>query len=233
MLALGLFASGAACRGAASTPQGRALTGVVTRVADGDTLDVLLADGRTVTVRLEGADAPEGGQAFGDEARRHLRVFAFTQKVAVLVKEVDQYGRLVARVKVGSADASEEMIGAGLAWHFTRYSSDERLARLEARARQQRLGLWAASSPEAPWAWRGRQRANGAGAPGQSAPGPTPPPGTPAALGPYHANVKSGIYHAPACPGYDCRNCTRVFATRQEADAAGFHPHLPCVFPSK
>ena len=42
--------------------QGRGtLSGIVTHVANGDTLDIT-ANGRTYTIRLDGIDAPEGGR---------------------------------------------------------------------------------------------------------------------------------------------------------------------------
>ncbi len=211
---------------AVAAQEGARLTGIVTHVADGDTLDVSTG-GRTVTVRLEGIDAPEGGQPFSAEARRHLRVLAFSQRVTILVKDTDRYGRLVARVLVGERDASEELLRAGLAWHFTRYSSDRRLAQLEASARARRAGLWADRSAVPPWTWRR----------GRSARPAPPPPSLPDAAavvpGPYHGNVSSGVYHAPPCRDYHCRRCTRVFATREEAEAAGFRPHRECVFATK
>ena len=52
--------------------QGRGkLTGIVTHVADGDTLDIT-SNGQAYTIRLDGIDAPERGQAFGQQARQHL-----------------------------------------------------------------------------------------------------------------------------------------------------------------
>lgn len=217
---------------------GARLSGVVTHVADGDTLDVS-GGGRTLTVRLEGIDAPEGGQPFSDEARRHLRVLAFSQRVTVLVKDTDRYGRLVARVLVGAdergrggKDASEEMLRAGLAWHFRRYSSDPRLTQLEAAARARRAGLFADPAAVPPWTWR-RRRAAQPGTSNHTPPRALPPGASAAAPGPYHGNVSSGVYHARPCRDYDCRHCTRVFATRQEAESAGFRPHRECVFPPK
>ena len=134
--------------------QGRGkLTGIVTHVADGDTLDIT-ANGQTYTIRLDGIDAPERGQAFGQQARQHLRVLAFSQPATALVQDRDRYGRTVARVIVGGRDLSEEMVEAGLAWHFVRYSSDRRLAALEQQARQQRRGLWADRSALPPWQYR-------------------------------------------------------------------------------
>ncbi len=46
------------------------------------------------------------------------------------------------------------MVADGLAWHFTRYSDDKRLAAAEREARAARVGLWADEAPVAPWDWR-------------------------------------------------------------------------------
>jgi endonuclease YncB( thermonuclease family) len=203
--------------------QGRGtLSGIVTHVADGDTLDIT-ANGQTCTIRLDGIDAPEGGQAFGREARVQLRVLAFSKPATATVLDRDRYGRTVARVIVAGRDLSEEMVRAGLAWHFVRYSPDRRLAALEQEARQQRRGLWADRSAVPPWQYRSDR-----GAP----PNVTPPPGPPAApvsAGPFHGNVSSRVYHAAGCPDYNCSNCTQVFSSRREAEATGYRPHNTCV----
>jgi micrococcal nuclease len=128
-------------------------TGIVTHVADGDTLSVT-ATGRTEVIRLDGIDAPEAGQAFSGQARQRLRVLAFSQPATVHVRDRDRYGRLVARVIVAGRDLSEEMVKAGLAWHYTQYSTDRQLAALEQQARQQHLGLWADRTAVAPWQYR-------------------------------------------------------------------------------
>jgi endonuclease YncB( thermonuclease family) len=92
--------------------QGRGkLTGIVTHVADGDTLDIT-ANGQAYTIRLDGIDAPERGQAFGQQAGQHLRVLAFSQPATALVQDRDRYGRTVARVIVAGRDLSEEMVKA-------------------------------------------------------------------------------------------------------------------------
>ena len=203
--------------------QGRGtLSGVVTHVADGDTLDVT-ANGTTYTIRLDGIDAPEGGQAFGREARVQLRVLAFSKPATATVLDRDRYGRTVARVIVAGRDLSEEMVRAGLAWHFARYSADRRLAALEQEARQQRRGLWADRAAVPPWQYRSDR-----GAPSSVPPLPRPP-AAPLSAGPYHGNVSSRVYHAAGCPDYNCPNCTQVFSSRREAEAAGYRPHNTCV----
>jgi endonuclease YncB( thermonuclease family) len=211
-----------ACPPPAGAQTPRTFTGIVTHVTDGDTLSVA-ANGRTEVVRLEGVDAPEGGQAFGGQARQRLRVLAFSQSATVHARDRDRYGRLVARVVVDGRDLSEAMVKAGLAWCYTQYSADRQLAALERQAKQQRLGLWADRAPVPPWQYR-RERSGSA--PATRA--PVSPPAS-AASGPYHGNVSSRVYHAPGCSDYDCRNCTRVFGTRQEAEAAGCRPHQACV----
>ncbi|MGE5359806.1 MAG: thermonuclease family protein [Bacteroidales bacterium] len=223
ILAVALFcASGGAARAAQES-----FTGVVTHVADGDTLDVTTGQ-RTVTIRLEGIDAPERGQPYGGQARNFLRVLAFSQPVTVRVKQTDRYGRLVARVIVAGRDVSEEMVRAGLAWHYLDYSSDPRLAALEKDARARRVGLWADRSPVPPWVARrpGAARTTPAAGSVRTPPRPRTPPQADRS---YHGNVKSHVYHAPGCRDYTCPNCTQVFTTRQQADAAGYRPHAECV----
>ncbi len=96
------------------------ISGIVTHVADGDTLDVT-ANGRAYTIRLDGIDAPEAGQAFSRQARQQLRVLAFSRPATVILTDHDRYGRVVGRVIVAGVDVGEEMVRQGLAWHYTQY----------------------------------------------------------------------------------------------------------------
>lgn len=48
------------------------------------------------------------------------------------------------------------------------------------------------------------------------------------AAGELHGNAKSRIYHNSSCRYYTCRNCTVIFASAQEARAAGFRPCRIC-----
>lgn len=52
--------------------------------------------------------------------------------------------------------------------------------------------------------------------------------GTAPAPAVYHGNVRSRVFHSPACPHYDCPDCTRRFGSRDEALAAGFRPCGRC-----
>lgn len=55
-----------------AAPAGELFSGLVIRVADGDTLTVLREGRSDVRVRLAEIDAPESGQAFGGASRRAL-----------------------------------------------------------------------------------------------------------------------------------------------------------------
>lgn len=125
----------------------------VVAVHDGDTISVL-REGRSVRLRLHGIDCPELGQAFGRAAKQTTSSLVFKRDVHVVPVDIDQYGRLVADVFVGSTSINLELVRRGFAWHFTRYSRDAALANAEREARSARRGLWADPRPVPPWAWR-------------------------------------------------------------------------------
>jgi endonuclease YncB( thermonuclease family) len=116
----------------------------VLRVGDGDTFDVQLPrDDRRLRIRLQGVDAPEIDEVFGREATSYLRKLLVGRTVRVDGRDMDRYGRLVARVTVDGQDTSTVMIRAGLACQA--YARDPALAQVESQARAARAGFWAAS----------------------------------------------------------------------------------------
>lgn len=129
-------------------------TGRVVGVTDGDTIKVLHAN-HSETVRLLGVDAPEKRQAYGDRARRFTSDLAFDRTVIVHATGRDRYGRLLGEVVLPDGRSlNQELVRAGYAWWFRKYSRDVQLARLEEDARQARRGLWADAAPQAPWEYR-------------------------------------------------------------------------------
>lgn len=119
---------------------------------DGDTLR--LDTGQRV--RLWGIDAPELKQPYGVASRDYLRVVV-GQVVTLEPHGEDKYGRLLAVVRLGKRCLNEELLAAGLAWWYRKYTPDERRYQaLEAEARRRRVGLWAASGWMPPWEWRHR-----------------------------------------------------------------------------
>ena len=128
--------------------------GRVVGITDGDTIKVL-RDGRAETVRLQGVDAPEKRQAYGERARRFVADLSFDRTVVVRPTGRDRNGRLLGEVVLPDGRSlNQELVRAGYAWWFRRYSRDVRLARLEEEARQGRRGLWADHAPEPPWEYR-------------------------------------------------------------------------------
>ena len=203
---------------------------VVDHVDDGDTLSVR-AGGQVFRIRLAGVDAPEFGQRFGLEARNRLRALVFDRQVEVRATGVDQYGRLLACPVVDAQNVCETMVAEGWAWQYRQYSNDQGLAALEAQARAARRGLWSDPDARPPWERRAeeRQRAGGGAAAGGAAAGSAPQSPHPAAVGAFHGNVKSRVFHAAGCPEYNCAGCTAVFPTREAAEASGYRPHRECV----
>jgi endonuclease YncB( thermonuclease family) len=133
-------------------------TGQVIGVTDGDTISVLRA-GRREVVRLLGIDAPERRQAYGERAKQHAAALAFGKVVAVEAPGRDRHGRLLAEVRLPDGRSlNQELVRAGAAWWFRRYSTDPTLARLEAEARGARRGLWSDPAPVPPWEHRRGRR---------------------------------------------------------------------------
>lgn len=143
-----------------AAPVAETLEGLVVRVADGDTLDVLDAGHHTLRVRLLGIDAPEGGQAYGKVARQVLKDRVIQRHVTVRVQDRDRYGRLVGKVLLEGADLNLELVKEGMAWHYAHYAKDQfpgdaaTYATAQREARAAHRGLWSQPDPEAPWEWR-------------------------------------------------------------------------------
>jgi endonuclease YncB( thermonuclease family) len=60
-----------------ATYAGTVIKGRIVGVADGDTLTILDAHNRQHKIRLDGIDAPEKAQPFGQASKRHLSDLAF------------------------------------------------------------------------------------------------------------------------------------------------------------
>lgn len=104
-------------------------TGKVIGVTDGDTIKVLVMK-ETITIRLEGIDAPESKQSFGNKSKQALSDVVFGKEVTIRKTGDDRYGRTLGVVMVGDVDANAKMIEDGWAWHFKKYNDEERLAKL-------------------------------------------------------------------------------------------------------
>ena len=71
----------------------------------------------------------------------------------------DRYGRTVATVYLEDGrELNLELLKAGFAWHYKRYSNRQDYANAENQARAERLGLWAEKNLTPPWEWRRQRR---------------------------------------------------------------------------
>ncbi|HWU34112.1 MAG TPA: thermonuclease family protein [Methylovorus sp.] len=136
------------------------VSGKVVYIADGDTLTIKTVDKLTYKVRLQGIDAPEKAQAFGNKSKQALAECARGKEAMIENQESDQYGRLLGKVWVDGNDCNLRQLKLGMAWHYKHYAREQtqadRLiyAAAEQTARDEKRGLWADANPTAPWDFR-------------------------------------------------------------------------------
>jgi endonuclease YncB( thermonuclease family) len=187
--------------------------GKVVGVSDGDTITVL-HDGKAEKIRLYGIDCPEKKQAFGKRAKQFTSKMVFGRIVEARPITTDRYGRTIAWIYFDGACLNEELLKAGFAWHYKRYSPERHLAELETEARQKKAGLWSDPYSIPPWDFRhGKKTVT------------KPITSTDRQDVVYHGNIKSKKFHRPSCVHYNCKNCTAIFQSREEAIRAGY---IPC-----
>lgn len=131
------------------------LAGRVTRVIDGDTLDVLLASGR-IRVRLHGVDAPERDQPGGPESTQWLQQRVLDRDVLIEPVSQDRYERMLAVLYLDDANLNRDLLRLGHAWAYRRYlrAADRIFCDIEHAARRQLSGVWGQDAPRAPWEFR-------------------------------------------------------------------------------
>jgi len=135
------------------------LRGTISRVVDGDTVDLLDDGMQRHRIRLFGIDAPESKQAFGRQATEFLAKMLDGQRVEVVRKDKDRYGRTIGQIMLQGRDINRVMVQKGYAWAYRHYS--DAYVRDENRARKLRLGLWQDKNPVEPYLFRkNRKKSN-------------------------------------------------------------------------
>ena len=140
------------------------LRGKVVGVMDGDTIDVLTAEKSLHRIRLEGIDAPEKRQPFGQAAKGALSDAVFAREVKVVWHKQDRYQRIIGKVLVDADDVGLALVRSGYAWHYKRYETEQTpvdritYASAELLARGRGRGLWTDSYAQAPWDFRASRR---------------------------------------------------------------------------
>lgn len=133
--------------------------GKVVGIKDGDTFEILY-DGQSEKVRLADIDCPEKQQPFGNNAKQYASDLCFGQTVKVTsTGKRDRYKRVVGTITtLEGTNVNEELVKAGLAWHYKKYSENDTLSFFEVQAKYQKIGLWKDKNPVAPWNWRKYKR---------------------------------------------------------------------------
>jgi endonuclease YncB( thermonuclease family) len=136
------------------------LQGKVVSVADGDTITVLDANNTKHKIRLQGIDAPEKAQAFGQRSKQSLHQLVHSEHVTVEYQKKDKYGRTLGKVLHNGTDVCLEQIKLGMAWHYKQYESEQPkedrkiYSQAELSARANAIGLWKDKQPSPPWEFR-------------------------------------------------------------------------------
>lgn len=148
----------AAGDGAASASGRFSASGTVSRVVDGDTLDVVLSSGKRERVRLIGIDTPERGACYADPATARARALAQSRRVVLKGDATqatrDRYGRLLAYVWLpGGKDLGFQLVAGGYARVYVYANPFARLTayrNAEASAKSAAAGQWTACAVRQP-----------------------------------------------------------------------------------
>jgi endonuclease YncB( thermonuclease family) len=136
------------------------LQGKIVHVADGDTVTVLDATNTQYKIRLQGIDAPERAQAFGNKSKQSLHELVHGKQVTVDYQKKDKYGRVVGKILLNNNDVCLEQLKRGMAWHYKQYANEqpkedrETYSLAELQAKTELKGLWKDKQPVPPWEFR-------------------------------------------------------------------------------
>ena len=136
------------------------LTGKVISVSDGDTITVLDSKKNQLKIRLNGIDAPEKAQPFGQASKINLSSLVFSKEVDISWEKRDRFQRILGKVLLNGQDICLEQIKNGMAWHYRQYQRDQAAEDrgsyylAEKDAREKRIGLWSDDAPIEPSQFR-------------------------------------------------------------------------------
>jgi len=145
----------------AQTPKNntKLILGKVVAITDGDTFKLLDQDSTLHRIRVANIDCPEKKQPFSTRAKQFTSDQIFNKNITIKVQSKDRYGRVIANVIYNdSLNLSKELLKAGMAWHFVKYSKDKSLQFFENEARLKNVGLWTDKAPIPPWEWRSKKK---------------------------------------------------------------------------
>ncbi|MCF2496326.1 thermonuclease family protein [Dyadobacter chenhuakuii] len=129
----------------------------VIAIQDGDTIELkfLYAGkkagqrmGKPIRIRLLHVNCPERGRPYYKVAKQYTSQQCFRKTVQIRhAGNFDKYGRLLGEVVLPNGRIlNKELVKAGLAVHFKKYSKSQEYANLEIQAKKQKVGIWSQSS---------------------------------------------------------------------------------------
>jgi endonuclease YncB( thermonuclease family) len=137
----------------------------VVTVGSGDTL--LVDDGvNKIIISILGIDAPDAGQPFYEESKKHLNDLVEGKKVVLkysLLNLKNKLGYFPARVFIGEKDIALNMLENGFAWRndddkfFFEKKDDIENKQAEVKAQAAKIGIWRNDKSEKPWEYRERK----------------------------------------------------------------------------
>ena len=128
----------------------------VVKIADGDTITVLVSGNEQVKVRLAGIDCPERKQPWGNKAKQAIGELLSGKLITVETLNKDRYGRTIGRVFADKQNVNRALVEQGHCWVYPKYAKDEELFNLHDSAKESKRGLWQLPEKERvpPWEWR-------------------------------------------------------------------------------
>ena len=155
----------------------RTVNGTVTKVSDGDTIQITTPEQTKLKVRLYGIDAPETpkvkqrtgavskpGQPHGDESWKALESKIKGQQVKLDIIDIDKYRRMVGMIWLDDRNINLEMVREGYAEAFIEYLKPPYRAEFltaEREAKSAGRGIWSLPDYERPKDFRKRIKISG------------------------------------------------------------------------
>ena len=151
----------------------------VVGVTDGDTIKCLTDQKEQVKVRLYQIDAPESGQAYGEEAKEILKNIldsSMLNSISITIEDDKTlYPTIIARATIAvilpcpklaghcpppisSIDLGTRMIELGYAWYYPFTKKNPEYQQAEQEAKAAKRGLWADKHAMPPWEYRKQKK---------------------------------------------------------------------------
>ena len=135
------------------------IEGTVTKVMDGDTIEITDRYLTTHKIRFAHIDAPESNQEFGVASKNSLTALTNAKSVSAACDVRDMYARNVCTVKSGRINLNREQVKRGLAWVYVDYApKNSTLYPVQRTARSAKIGLWSNPLAISPWEFRKARR---------------------------------------------------------------------------